>query len=139
MSKTEENPQGVISLFDTPEDVEKKIMRATTDSLNQIKFDEENQPGISNLINIASSLTGKSISDIEKEFEGIGYGEFKKYVAEVTKNFIINIQDKYNSILNSDELNKILDNGRDKTVKLAKEKYELMKERMGVTRKDITK
>ena len=109
-------------------------MGATTDSGSSIKFDEENKPGISNLINIVVNLTDKTIDDIEKEFEGKGYGEFKKYVAEVVTSKIGPIQDEYNKLLNSAELDKILDEGAKKTNLLAKEKYELMKEKMGVTR-----
>lgn len=134
MSKTEDNPVGVISMFDAKEVIVKKIMGATTDSDNQIKFDPDNKPGISNLLNIASSLTDRKIDDIEKEFVGKGYGEFKKYVAEVTSNHIEQIQNRYNELINSKELDDILDNGMKKTRELAKTKYELMKERMGVIR-----
>lgn len=137
MSKSDENPQGVISMFDAPEDIVKKIMRATTDSDNQIKYDPENKPGISNLLNIASALTNRSIDEIEKEFDGKGYGEFKKYVAEVTSEHIDDIQKKYNALLGSNELEEILNKGIEKSRTLAKEKYELMKERMGVTRKEL--
>ena len=134
MSKTEDNPVGVISMFDTPETIKKKIMGATTDSDNQIKFDPDNKPGISNLLNIVSSLTDRKIEDIENEFEGKGYGEFKKYVAEVTSEHISKIQDRYNELINSNELDEILNDGMEKTRELAKAKYELMKERMGVIR-----
>ena len=134
MSKSEENPQGVISMFDTKEEIKKKIMKATTDSDNQIKYDMEHKPGISNLLNIASSLTEKSIETLEQEFEGKGYGEFKKYVAEVTSEHIARIQDTYNQLMSGNEIDQILDEGKEKTRKLAKEKYELMKKRMGVVR-----
>lgn len=134
MSKSEENPQGVISMFDTKEEIKKKIMKATTDSDNQIKFDMDLKPGISNLLNIASSLTDKTVEDLEKEFAGKGYGEFKKYVAEVTADHISKIQETYEQLMNGNEIEKILDAGREKTRKLAKEKYELMKQRMGVVR-----
>ena len=134
MSKSEENPVGVISMFDDADTIRNKIMKATTDSDNLIKYDAENKPGISNLLNIASSITNRSIKDIEDEFNGIGYGEFKKYVAEVTSNHIMEIQNKYNELINSDKLDKILDEGIEKSRKLAKEKYELMKEKMGVVR-----
>ena len=134
MSKSEENPQGVISMFDEPEVIKKKIMKATTDSDNQVKFDEENKPGISNLFNIASIITKTPIEEIEKDFEGKGYGDFKKYVAEVTAEHIRKIQEKYKDLINSSEIEKILDNGKEKTRELAKEKYNLMKERMGVIR-----
>lgn len=134
MSKSEENPQGVISMFDTPEDITKKIMKATTDSDNQVKFDEENKPGISNLLNIASIITNTPVSEIEKQFEGKGYGDFKKYVAEVTSSHIASIQNRYNELINSSKLDEILNKGIEKSRKLAKEKYDLMKEKMGVIR-----
>ncbi len=139
MSKSDENPQGYISMFDSKEEIEKKIMRATTDSDNSIKFDMDNKPGISNLLNIASALTGKDIKDIEKEFDGKGYGEFKKYVASVTSEFILKIQEKYNKLVDSEEINNILDEGIKESRKLAKEKYDLMKKRVGTTREKISK
>lgn len=134
MSKSEENPQGVISMFDAPEIIKKKIMKATTDSENCVKFDEENKPGISNLLNIASIITKTPVKEIEKQFEGKGYGDFKKYVAEVTSEHIEKIQSRYNELINSAELEEILNKGREKSRELAKEKYDLMKERMGVIR-----
>ena len=134
MSKSEDNPQGVISMFDTPEEITKKIMRATTDSDNEVKYDEENKPGISNLLNIASVLSKTPIEEIEKDFEGKGYGDFKKYVAQITVEHISKIQERYNELINSDELDKILDSGKEKTRQLAKEKFELIKKRMGVIR-----
>lgn len=139
MSKSEENPQGVISMFDTPEEITKKIMKATTDSENTIKYDEENKPGISNLLNIASLISGKSINDLESEFSGKGYGEFKKYVAEITANHINTIQEKYNKILNSSKLNDILDNGINRSKELAKAKFEFMKKQVGLSREDLSK
>lgn len=134
MSKTEENPQGVISMFDTPDMIRKKIMKATTDSDNEIYFDMEKKPGISNLLNIASSLTGDSIEKLEKQFTNSGYGDFKKYVAEVTANHVAEIQKRYEEIIHSDELEQILNRGIEKSRLLAKEKYQLMKEKMGVIR-----
>lgn len=134
MSKSAESPQGVISMFDEIEDIKKKIMKATTDSDNVVKYDEENKPGISNLMNIVSLLANKSIASIEEEFKNKGYGEFKKYVAEVTANSIKEIQDKYYQILDSDELEKILDEGINKSRQFAKEKYSLMIKSMGLGR-----
>lgn len=139
MSKSEENPQGVISLFDSPEVIIKKIMKATTDSDNNIKYDPENKPGISNLLNIASVITGLSIEQLEEKFENKGYGYFKKYVASVTATHISMIQDRYNQLIENEELDNILDKGIQKSRELAKEKYDLMKIRMGVTRKNIKK
>ena len=134
MSKSEENPAGVISLFDDVEIIRKKIMSATTDSEMRIVFDEENKPGISNLINIVSSLTDKSVKEIETMFEGKNYGEFKKYVAEVVTTKISEIQEKYNSLINSSELDDILNEGIKKSREMAKAKYALVRERVGVVR-----
>lgn len=134
MSKTEENPAGVISLFDSLESIRKKIMSATTDSEMQVKFDEENKPGISNLINIVVSLTGKTIEEIETAFVGKNYGEFKAYVVDVVCEEIGKIQSRYNEIIESLELDRILDEGALKTRKLAHEKYEQMRSKMGVIR-----
>ena len=134
MSKSEENPVGVISMFDSEDTIKSKIMKATTDSDNIIKYDEDNKPGISNLLNIASLISGKSVEDLEKEFENKGYGEFKKYVADITSKHIKEIQDRYNQLINSSELEHILDEGIRKSKELAKSKYELMKSKLGVTR-----
>lgn len=137
MSKSEDNPQGVISMYDAPEVIIKKIMRATTDNDNCIKYDMENKPGISNLLNIASVISGISIEELEKMFEGKGYGEFKKYVAGITAQHITMIQERYNQLINSEEIDKILSDGIQKSRLLAYNKYELMKNRMGITRKEL--
>ena len=134
MSKSSENQKGVIRLLDNIETIRKKIMSATTDSETIIKFDQENKPGISNLINIYSSLTGMNISDIEDKFKDSNYGTFKKEVANIVCDEIKKIQDRYDEIINSKELDMILDKGIEKTRKIAKKKYEIMKERMGLGR-----
>ena len=134
MSKSEENPHGVVSLFDDVEVIRKKIMGATTDSEMIVKYDEINKPGISNLLNIASTFSNNSIKEIETMFIGKNYGEFKKYVADVLTENISKIQKRYNEIISSDELDLILDKGRTKSILLAKEKYELMCNKMGLTR-----
>ncbi len=137
MSKSEDNPQGVISMFDDVDSIVKKIMRATTDSDNSIKYDPDNKPGISNLINIVTSLSDRTIEDIEKEFDGKGYGEFKKYVASVTSSHISEIQKRFNEIINSKELDDILNEGISKSKELAEKKYRIMCERMGIVRNII--
>lgn len=134
MSKSGDNPKGIITLLDDLEVARKKIMGATTDSETVVKFDPENKPGISNLINIYSSLTNKSIKEIEKEFDGCNYGTFKTKVADAVVELLKDIQDKYNNIISSGDLDEILDNGKEKSSKLAKEKYELTKEKMGFKR-----
>lgn len=137
MSKSEENPAGVISMFDTKEEIEKKILKATTDSDNMVKYDPENKPGISNLLNIASSITNTEIKDLELKYKDFGYGDFKKDVASIVSNHIAEIQDKYNNIINDEKLDKILDDGIKKSRELAKEKYDDMKKILGIVRFEI--
>lgn len=134
MSKSSENQKGVIRLLDEPEVIRKKIMSATTDSETRVVYDPDNKPGISNLINIYSSVTGMNIKDIEAKFKDSNYGTFKSEVADVTVNMISKIQDKYYELLNSNKLDEILDRGRDKTLEIAKKKYEEMKEKIGLHR-----
>ena len=132
MSKTETNPNGVISLFDSPEMVTKKIMGATTDSENLVYFDEENKPGISNLLNIASAISKRTVEDIANEYKTTGYGNFKKYVASLTSQMISDIQEKYNHIISSGKLEEILNKGKENSRKLAYEKMNQMKKKVGL-------
>ena len=134
MSKSSENPKGVIRLLDDISSIRKKIMSATTDSEICVKFDMENKPGISNLINIYSAITGKSIKEIEDEFKNSNYGSFKSKVSDAICEEVSKIQERYNEIIESDELDEILDKGISKTREIAKVKYELMKDRMGLGR-----
>ena len=131
MSKSSENQNGVIRLLDDPEIIRKKIMKATTDSESIVRFDEENKPGISNLINIYSALTNKSIDEIENEFKDANYGTFKKCVCDVVIEELSKIREKYFEYLNSDILDKILEEGRQKSRTYAKAKYEAVKNKIG--------
>lgn len=134
MSKSSENQKGVISLLDDEKVIRKKIMSATTDSEMSVKFDPENKPGISNLINIYSALTMKTTSEVEQEFEGQNYGTFKGKIADVVCEVCKNIQEKYYSYLESDEIDKILDAGKEKLNEITEKKYLLMRQKMGVIR-----
>ena len=134
MSKSEENPNGVIALLDDEKSIRKKIMGATTDSEMNVHFDEVNKPGISNLMNIYSALSKKTIKEIEKEFEGQNYGTFKKKIADIVVETLIPIQERYHELLNSDELDLILDEGIAKSKEIAKNKYIEMKKKMGLER-----
>ena len=109
-------------------------MSATTDSEMKIIFDSVNKPGISNLINIYCSLTNKKISEVEFEFKNSNYGEFKTKVADEVVNLLTNIQIKYNEILNSEKLDKILDEGAKKNIEITKKYYEKMKKSIGLGR-----
>ena len=134
MSKSDESDKGVIMLLEDPTSIRKKIMSAVTDSDNKVKYDEENKPGISNLLTIYSSLKDISIEDAEKEFDGFGYGDFKKAVADTVVSFIEDLQSKYNEIINSDMIDKILDESNKQVRKIAEEKYENVRKKIGLGR-----
>ena len=89
---------GSIHLLDPPDVLQRSIMRATTDSLNQITLDQENQPGVYNLLNIYQALTGKREAEILAEFEGKGYGHLKKQVAEAVISTLEPIQKRYHEM-----------------------------------------
>ena len=101
MSKSDPNPKSMISMLDEPKTIEKKIKSAVTDSEGIVKFDKENKPGISNLLTIYSSFSGKTVEEIEAMYEGKGYGDFKGDLAQVVVEAIRPIQDKYNELINS--------------------------------------
>ena len=78
-------PEGCVFLMDKPDDIARKFKRAVTDSdtVNCVRYDKENKPGVANLMNIYATITGKTFEEIEREFDGMGYGAFKPAVAEV--------------------------------------------------------
>jgi tryptophanyl-tRNA synthetase len=134
MSKSAENPKGIILLLDDEKTIRKKIMSAVTDSDASICYDTENKPGISNLLTIYSVMKGISIEESVSHFKGYNYGGLKKEVADVVVEKLTVIQNKYNEIINSDELDRILDSGRKKTIEIAKKKYEEVMKKMGLGR-----
>ena len=107
-------------------------MLANNDSENLVYFDEENKPGISNLLNIASVISKRTIEDIANEYKTAGYGNFKKYVASLTSQMISDIQEKYNHIISSGKLEEILNKGKENSRKLAYEKMNQMKKKVGL-------
>ena len=134
MSKSSDNKKGVIYLLDDEKDIRKKIMSATTDSETLVKFDPDNKPGISNLINIYAAIKEKKVEEVEKEFEGSNYGNFKKAVADAVVELTNNIKEKYNKYIESDIIEKMLDESIDKVRKIAKDKYNLVKNRINIGR-----
>jgi tryptophanyl-tRNA synthetase len=119
MSKSAENPHSRISLLDEPSKIKKSIMKATTDSDGVVRFDVENKPGISNLLTIYSVLSGTPIADLEKQYEGQGYGNFKKDLVEVTVEALTPIRDRFNEIRQSPELIEVLKDGAERADAIA--------------------
>ena len=124
--------KGTIFLLDDIEVAMKKIMSAKTDSYNKVHFDEENQPGISNLMSILSKITDETFESIEKRFENRGYGEFKREVAEVVAKLLQDIQSKYYKYNNEELLNKILSRGAKKATIVARETLNRVTKSLGL-------
>lgn len=134
MSKSDESYKGVILLLDDEKTIRKKIMSAVTDSENRVYYDIVNKPGISNLLTIYSSLTEIDIKSVEEHFKDYNYGNLKKEVADIVVDKLMEIQNKYNEYINSNLVNKILDNGREKVTELAKVKYNKVLNMIGLGR-----
>lgn len=135
MSKSDPNQKAFISLLDEPKLIEKKIKSAVTDSEGIVKYDKENKPGISNLLTIYSIFSNKSIEEIEMDYEGKGYGDFKGDLAKVVVEAIEPIQKKYYELLDSPELDEILDRGAEKAASVASKTLKKMENAMGLGRK----
>jgi tryptophanyl-tRNA synthetase len=98
MSKSDENPNASIFLLDDTDTIIRKFKRAVTDSDTQVRYDLENKPGVSNLIEIYAATTEKTFEEVEKEFEGKGYGDFKMAVGEAVASMLKPMQEKYQEL-----------------------------------------
>ncbi|WCK56761.1 tryptophan--tRNA ligase [Aneurinibacillus sp. Ricciae_BoGa-3] len=132
MSKSNPNSGSYIALLDEPKAIEKKIKRAVTDSEGVVRYDKENKPAVSNLLTIYAACTGDSIENIVKTYEGRGYGDFKKDLAEVVIETLVPIQENYKRWMDSPELHTILKNGAHKAHALASETMDKVKRNMGL-------
>ena len=132
MSKSAENIHSRISLLDEPSKIRKSIMKATTDSDGVVRFDVENKPGISNLLNIYSVLSGMTVPELEAKYEGKGYGDFKKDLVEVVVEALAPIKERYEQIRHSDELIEILKDGAVRADAIAKQTMKRVKENCGL-------
>lgn len=132
MSKSAENVHSRISLLDEPSKIKKSIMKATTDSDGVVKFDMQNKPGISNLLNIYSVLSGMSIPELETKYEGKGYGDFKNDLVEVVVEALAPIKARYEEIRHSDELIEILKDGAQRADAIAQQTMKRVKENFGL-------
>lgn len=131
MSKSAENPLSRISLLDTPAQIKKSIMKSTTDSDNEIRYDVENKPGISNLLTIYSIFAGMAVPEIERKYQGLGYGTLKKDLVEIVTDSLSEIQDKFHKIRESDELKTTLQEGAEKANEIANKTLLRTKKKLG--------
>lgn len=135
MSKSAGSTAGVLEIMDTAEVNAKKIKSATTDAGREVKFDEKEKPGISNLLTIHSALSGRSIADLENEFDGKGYGDFKGAVAEVVVEFLRPIRAKALELLEDEsQLIELLHVGGEKARAVANQTLENTYKNLGLVK-----
>ncbi|AWH88560.1 tryptophan--tRNA ligase [Limnobaculum parvum] len=134
MSKSDENRNNVIGLLEDPKSVMKKLKRAVTDSDEPpvVRYDIENKAGVSNLLDMLSGVTGKSIATLEQEFEGKMYGHLKTEVAEAVANMLTELQERYHRFRNDEAfLQQVMREGAAKASARAKETIEKVNQAVG--------
>lgn len=119
MSKSSPVPASFISMLDSPDVITKKLKRAVTDPGTEIRFDPEGKAGVSNLLSILSLCSGKTIAELENEFEGKGYGHLKVAAAEAVVAELEPIQKRFLDIMESGVLESVLDRGAERAAELA--------------------
>lgn len=120
MSKSDENPNAYVTISDDRDTVIRKFRRAVTDSGAEVRYDPEGKPGISNLLTIYSSFSGKTVAEAEAEFSGKGYGEFKTAVGEAVADTIVPVQKERERLLKDKAyLNDIMKKGAENAARAA--------------------
>jgi tryptophanyl-tRNA synthetase len=130
MSKSAASEYNYIGILDNPEDIRRKVMKAVTDSGTEIKYSDD-KPALKNLINIYCAFSGKDPKEIEKEYAGKGYADFKKGLADIIISELKPIQEKYDK-LSDEEVLKILENGAKKVKPLAQKKMAEVRKKVGL-------
>lgn len=133
MSKSDSNENNIIGLLDSPETITKKIKKAVTDSDGIVAYDKELKPGVANLMDIYSSITGFTHEKIESEFEGKGYGDFKKEIANAAVDFLEPIQEKFKQLKqNQDYLEDVCNKGANVAREKAEKTIKIVYDRIGL-------
>ncbi len=132
MSKSTSAPGGILELLDGPAALRKKIRSAVTDTGREVRYDAEAKPGISNLLTIASALTGRTIPELEAEYAGRGYGDFKKELAEQVVAFVEPVQRRTAELMDDPaELDRLLAFGAGRAQAVATETLQMAYDRVG--------
>ena len=131
MSKSDENPNAIVHILDSKDDIIRKFKRAVTDSGSEIRIGE-GKDGINNLITIYSAFTGKTPAEIEREFDGRGYGDFKIAVGEACADALAPVQARYNEVLSDKAyLEAVMKEGADKASYFARKTLTKVKKKVG--------
>jgi len=136
MSKSADNVNSYIALLDDPDTIMRKFSRAVTDSDGEIKYSPDSKPGVSNLLDIYSGCSGKSITEIEQELAGCGYGKLKQTVGEAVVETLKPIQKKYNEIITDKQyLESVFTEGADKARRVADKTLAKVQKKIGLAPK----
>ncbi len=132
MSKSSSTPQGIIDVLEDPASIRKKISRAVTDMGSEIRADNEAKPGVTNLLRIYAALTGTSLEALERQYEGSGYGAFKKDLADVVVDALAPVRERTEEILADEaELDRMLADGAGRAREVATATMALVRDRVG--------
>ncbi|MFI6320640.1 tryptophan--tRNA ligase [Nonomuraea sp. NPDC050556] len=132
MSKSSSSPAGILDVLEAPGPLRKKVMRAVTDTGSEVLFDEENKPGISNLLRIQSALTDTPIPELVERYAGEGYGTFKKDVAQAIEDTFAPIRERTEKLLADEaELDRMLAVGAARARKVAQDTMAVVRDRVG--------
>jgi tryptophanyl-tRNA synthetase len=135
MSKSDENQGSIIFLNDSDEVIINKIKRAVTDSDAEVRFDETKKPGVSNLMTLYHLSTKLSFAEIEKQFEGKGYGDFKLEVGKAVAEWIAPLRERYFEIMKDKKrLEDILTHGAEEAHKIARKTLDKVYKKIGFVR-----
>lgn len=134
MSKSDSNTKSFVSLLDESNVIRKKIKSAVTDSEGLVYYDKENKPAISNLLTIFSAFSNRSIDDLVAEYRESGYGKFKADLADAIIDVLTPIQEKYHALMQSSELDTILDAGAKRANAIANTTLKRMETAIGLGR-----
>jgi tryptophanyl-tRNA synthetase len=140
MSTTLSSDQGAVYIVDSPDAIRKKFKSAVTDSGREVRYDPQEKPGVSNLLEVMSVATGEPIAELERRFEGAGYGDFKAAVGESVVELLTPIRERYEALRADErELQRLLAMGAEKARRAAEPTLETMYERMGFARSQAGK
>ena len=132
MSKSSSTPQGIIDVLEDPASIRKKISRAVTDMGSEIRADNEAKPGVTNLLRIYAALTGTSLEALERQYEGSGYGAFKKDLVDVVVGALAPVRERTEEILADEaELDRMLADGASRAREVATATMALVRDRVG--------
>jgi tryptophanyl-tRNA synthetase len=133
MSKSDPNPAGYISLGDSKDEIVKKVKRAVTDSGREVAYDPEGKPALANLITIFSHCAGKTIDEIVAAYDGKGYAEFKRDLAEAVVEAITPVQEKHDALIADGSFVQILIDGARRAHEVSSRVLKRAKEAMGLS------